>query len=168
MAQLIDTTVNGDLTVFGNIYDAGNEVSVSDRIDNIYDKFLNMICESYELPVTVTAGTNYTINNAGAVLIGTTLRLYVYATRSAAISGNVTNECVATLKITDNGKLSNFYNVTATNGSTGSVCSLYTGNLARDDDNVINIDIYIAATATSTTSFNSYINLPVKLNADAF
>lgn len=73
-----------------------------------------------------------------------------------------------TITLKHNGKIRNMYNISIPNGSTGATASLYTENIVYVDDNTLTFDIMLAATATATSGFSSFFDIPVTLNLAAF
>lgn len=123
---------------------------------------------SYALETTATAATNYTVNSVGnAILLGNNLRCSFNVTRSSAVSGNITNEKVLTLKIKHSGKIKGIYSDLITTGADGAVSTFYVSNSANDGT-YVTFDIVLSATAASNTYFSTYFTLPCLLNLDNF
>jgi hypothetical protein len=123
--------------------------------------------KTYNCTVSVTAGDNYSSASGSATICGNILRCYVTATRSSAFSGDGANEVVASVSINHGGKISGMLNVSFSNGSSGAVASLYTSNVSQTED-TLDFNVYIAATAGSTTSISSYFQIPITINLDAY
>jgi hypothetical protein len=100
-------------------------------------------------------------------LIGNSIRCSFDVTRSAAITGNVANEKVITMKIKHDGKIKALYSDVITSSVTGAVTTFYINNSSRDDT-YVSFDIMLAATTNSGSAFNAYFTLPCTLNLDNF
>lgn len=123
---------------------------------------------TYKLETSVVAGSNWTISDPSAYLVGNTLRLYFKGTRSSSLaSGNVTNETVVTFTITHNGKINGIYNVTSVNGLIGGVVTFNTTDTSISDD-TLSVSVMLTAASTAVTEVNTQIALPVTLNMDAY
>lgn len=120
---------------------------------------LGLASSSTTLTTTATAGTNWTINAANAVLLGNNLRIHINATRSTAVSGNITNETIATLKISTGGRISEALNVSFCSGASGPVASMYT--TSSISGNTLTVEIGLGATSGSLTDTSAYFIMPV-------
>lgn len=120
----------------------------------------------YELPVTTSAGTNWTVTGAGAYLIGGSLRVNFGANRSSAVNGNIDNETVLTMTVKHDGKIGATYNMGFSSAGTGAACTFVTN--ATNDGTDLTIIINLAATATSTSSVGAYFTMPCRLDLDKF
>jgi hypothetical protein len=123
---------------------------------------------SYALETTPTAATNYTVNSVGnAILLGNNLRCSFNVTRSSAVSGNITNEKVLTLKIKHSGKIKAIYSDLITTGADGAVSTFYVNN-SSNDGTYVTFDIVLAATAASNVYFSTFFTLPCLINLDNY
>lgn len=138
-------------------------VSVSSLIGAV-----NALTNNYSLSTSVTNATNWSGASCSALIAGGTFRLYLDgATRASAISGNITNEKVCSVTINHGGKIKNFYGVSFVSGGGGAVTSMYTTNTSISSTH-LSFDIYIAATATSSTETSGFFVAPITLNLDKF
>lgn len=122
---------------------------------------------SYTLGVTTTKGTNYSSVSGNAYLIGNLLRCTISATRSSAVSGNITNEKVATFKIEHGGKIKGIMNASFSNGGIGPVASFYTTNVV-DADTYSTFDVYLTATSGDLDETSALFTLVVPINLEAY
>lgn len=119
------------------------------------------------LDATFTPGTNYSSVSGSVQLIGSTLRIYYYATRKSSLAaGNVTNEVVFTLKITSD-KIENIWNTSFFNGLTGPIASFYTGDITVTD-NVWTIKVYLSACGQALSATETVFLMPAQINLDAY
>lgn len=115
-----------------------------------------------------TSGDNYLTTSFSASLVGNCLRCNLSATRNAATGGAlVTNEKVCDVTISHNEKISGMLNVSFGNGSTGGVASFYTTEISQTAE-TLSFAVYLASTAQSDTSFNTFFIVPVTINLDKF
>ena len=135
-----------------------------------FQSVVNAMTERYYLPTTITAGTNYSSEGTSdAILVGNNLRCYFKATRSAAATGNITNEKICTLTINHGGKLKNMYDGGITPSSAGPVASYYMSNVVWDNaNNKVSFDVMLAAVATSYADFSGMFTIPVVINLNAY
>ena len=135
-----------------------------------FQSVVNAMTERYYLPTTITAATNYSsASTSDAILVGNNLRCYFKITRSAILTGNVTNEKICTLTINHGGKLKNMYDGGITTGSAGAVNSYYMSNVKWDNtNNVVSFDVYLAATATGYVDMSGMFTVPVVINLSAY
>lgn len=176
MAQLLDTTIENDLTVTGAVT-ASDALTVNgidattklNLIDTINTKMTNIMNKTYTLTInSSTAGSGWTVNSASAYLLGNALRIYFSATRSSSLSaGNNTNELIMTLKIATGGRIKNAYNISFVSGSTGPLATGYISGMSLAS-NVLTVPIYLAANAGALSSTNSYFIIPVILDLSAY
>lgn len=123
----------------------------------------------YNLDVTASAGKGYSVRKTYAMLIGTTLRIYISVHRDSAPSvGNITNETVATLTVKHDGKIKAIYNTSGVSSGLGGVATFTTTNLSAVDANNISIPIRLCATTTTNQSYGCYLQMPVLLNLNTF
>lgn len=123
----------------------------------------------YNLDVTASAGNGYRVRKTYAMLIGTTLRIYISVYRESAPSvGNITNETVATLTVKHDGKIKAIYNTSGVSSGLGGVATFTTTNLSAVDANNISIPIRLCATTTTNQSYGCYLQMPVLLNLNTF
>lgn len=122
----------------------------------------------YTLDTTYEKASNYTVNSVSdAVLIGNNLRCHFDVTRSAAVTGNVTNERILTLTINHGGKIKAVYSDLITTSNTGAVTCFYISNSNRTDT-TISFQINLAATTNEGINFDSFFTLPVLLDLDKY
>ena len=130
--------------------------------------------EAYPLTVTFERGDNWTTGqyeNVSATLIGNMIRFNYFLYRSSATGdGNLTNEEVCTITFTHNGKIKNAYETSFSSGSTGSVATFGTSNMAKVKDengnetDSITFKVNLAATGGAASQFSGYFYVPVTLN----
>lgn len=137
--------------------------------DNAYNLvgLAKAMCNVYELENNITAGTDWTVTDSTAKLVGNNLRLYFSAARSTEFNGNMTNEEVLTFNINTEGKIVDAYNVSFSSGSTGPAASFTTSNISIVGNNLY-VSVNLSAAASAGTETNAYITLPVCLNLDAY
>jgi hypothetical protein len=125
---------------------------------------------AYTLDTTTTACANYTAANSyDAMLIGNSLRCRFYATRNAAVDGNIANENVVTLTIKHDGKIKYVYIDGITSVVHGAVSNFFPDNFIYDNDNnTVTFTVVLSATGSATTEFGAYFTLPCQLNLDAY
>lgn len=134
-----------------------------------FQSVVNAMTERYYLPTTISAATNYSAaSTSDAILVGNNLRCYFKITRSATLTGNVTNEKICTLTISHGGKLKNMYDGGITTGSAGAVNSYYMSNVKWNTDNTVSFDIYLGATATGYVDMSGMFTVPVVINLNAY
>lgn len=122
----------------------------------------------YQLEATTTSGSNYTVQDVSAWLMGNTLRCHFYVQRNSATeTGNITNEKVLSYRIKHDGKIESAISPAFGNGTTGGIAQFYTTNLAYDDT-YITFDVELAATGGAYTQFGTYFAIPVALNLDKY
>ncbi len=92
--------------------------------------------------------------------------MYFAATRSAAVSGNVTNEAVCDISFDTGGKIASAFNTNFNSGSAGAVATFNTS--ITSENNKLTIGVRLAATATDLTNTNGYFTVPVRLNINAY
>ena len=175
MAELLNTTVNKNLTVSGKttatnmtINNGVNVKAKLDIIDSINSKINNICGVEYDLSnSSVTIGPNYTTGTTGNIrLSGNLARIYFVGKRKSAASGNISNELVVTIKANTGGKVKGCYNGTGTNSTDGGAASFYT--TPSVSGNILTDPIYAGAVATSTKITNGYFCFPVSLNVAAY
>lgn len=123
--------------------------------------------KAYNCTVSVTPGANYSSASGSATICGNVLRCNIVATRTTAYSGDNANERVASVYIDHGGKIAGMLNVGLSNGATGGVASLYTTEVSQTET-TLNFSVYLAATAEPMTGINSFFQVPITLNLDAF
>jgi hypothetical protein len=169
MAQLKgNSKVTGDVNVSGKVYVGGDTTDISTKIQNNYDKIINMLGKAHTFSTTITAAngsTNCEVGNTG--LIGNTLRPWFKLTLASAVTGNVDNIHMGTLTITHNGKIKEAYGMGFNDYGYGGQVAMYTGTVVNNDTTTT-IHLYLAATMNSTTTINSYFAIPVTLDPAYF
>lgn len=161
MAQLKDTTVDGELEV--------NGVSVNDKLE-LVDKIYKAFTVSDTLTCTaITPGDNYSKVSGSIARVGSVLRISITEAvrKTGSPVGNINNEVVAKFDFVHNGKIKSIYNSTAITSSTGGVSSFYTTGNTIDGNNG-SITVSTGATTVNSTSYATYIVVPVVLNINAF
>lgn len=159
-----------------NIY--GNDInlltksglSINDG-NNVYSLLglAKALSNRYTLTVNVTPGSNYSAVEVTAILIGNCIRFYYSFTRKSASNvGNITNDTIATVKVTHGGKVATIDNVSFINGATGNIASFYTGDVTKIDNNSFSFNIVMSATAAAVETSSGYFVSPVTLNLDAY
>ena len=135
-----------------------------------FQSVVNALTERYYLPTTISAATNYSAaSTSDAILVGNNLRCYFKITRSATLTGNITNEKICTLTISHGGKLKNMYDGGITTGSAGAVNAYYMSNVQWDNtNNKVSFDVYLAATATGYVDMSGMFTVPVVINLNAY
>lgn len=129
---------------------------------------INSLTTASTLTATVETGSNYSsTDTANCILVGGSLRCYLYAVRKSAVSGDITNEKVAKLSIKHDGKIKNAYLTSFCNGGTGGAATFIVQNTANDGT-YLTFDVYLSATATSTTTFAAYFILPCAIDINKF
>lgn len=128
------------------------------------------LSNTYALDTTgTTAGTNWTINEFGANLLGANLRLNYNVTRkSASGTGDVPNDTVLTAKIKHSGKIKSIHTNCVVSGGTGGLAS-YVIVEAANDGTYVTFKMNLAAVGTSAinTSSGAYI-LPVTIDTTKY
>lgn len=159
-----------------NIY--GNDInlltksglSINDG-NNVYSLLglAKALSNRYTLTVNVTPGSNYSAVEVTAILVGNCIRFYYSFTRKSASNvGNITNDTIATVKVTHGGKIATIDNVSFINGATGNIASFYTGDVTKIDNNSFSFNIVMSATAAAVETSSGYFVSPVTLNLDAY
>ena len=131
------------------------------------DKLEKMYGSASVLDATFTPGANYSSVSGSVQLIGSTLRIQYYATRSSSLAAaNVTNETVFTLKITSD-KIANMWNTSFFNGFTGPIASFHTESIAVSG-NVWTFNVTLSACGQALSATESVFLMPVQINLDAY
>lgn len=147
--------------------ETGNFVDAKALAETI-NKMKNMMCKSYELTVSCAVNTNYTIKDVTAFLMGNNLSMYFSIERNANTSvGNITNEVIADVIVTHNGKIAGIRGSSFGAGATGGVTSFYMGNPDAKDE-TISFQIALGATTVAEKKWTTYVTFPVRLNMDAY
>lgn len=162
----------GATNIYGNDVNilTNNDCSINDG-NEVYSLLglAKALSNRYNLTVDVTLGGNYSAVEVTAILVGNCIRFYYSFTRKTASSiGNITNDTVATVKVTHNGKVSTIDNVSFINGATGNIASFYTGDVKNIDGNSFSFNIYMSATAAAVETSSGYFLCPVTLNLSAY
>ena len=126
-----------------------------------------MFSTSYRLTTEYTAGDNWTITNASAILCGNILRCFFSGTRSETTTGNIANETVVSLTIYHEGKINGAMRNVFTQGSYGGIATFVSSDGTCTEE-TLTFDVVLSAAAHDATSYNSYFVIPVKINLDAF
>lgn len=130
--------------------------------------FQKVFCTTYDLPVTYTAGSGWTVSSAGALLIGTELRIYILAKRSSSWgTGDITNETVATLKIDHGGKIASALDCEAYGMATGPAVTCALQNTANDGI-YQTVTVQLTATHSAAAQFDAYGIMPCGLNVRGY
>ncbi len=128
-------------------------------------KFIDLFISGRDMQVSAVKGASYSAVTVGASLLGNILRCNFSFTRSAAVSGNIANETVATVTINRGGVISGMYNVTFTSGASGHIATFQTaGNTYDTTKDTMTFTISLAATAGSSDAWSGYFLIPVSLN----
>ena len=162
----------GATNLYGNDVNilTNTDLTVNDG-DTVYSILgaLKAMTASYNLPVTVTAGANYSEVGASAYLVGNCLRMYMKATRNSNASvGDITNEEVMTIKVNHGGKIKSSFTMGFTSASTGAVATFYHDAGTKNDDNNMTFVIRLCATATAENYWNAYWAIPVTIDFSKF
>ena len=131
------------------------------------DKFKKIFCTTYNLTVTPTPASGYTINGHNAYLVGTHLRFYFSAERSSATgAGNVNNEYIGTFVINHGGKLKNLHGI-ATRDYHGVMATvmLETSDLTST---TVTIKPKLCATHAAKSSFHISDILPASIDVSKY
>lgn len=174
MATLGTTTINNTLTVAGNMNVTGT-VKVVDKdvetkislLNTLNTRLNNLVGKAISCSVSYTNASNWTVSEASAYLIGNAMRFYFKATRSAAISGNITNQDIATFTVNHGGRIAQCLAMNFTNGASGGMAS-HLFNDPSISGNNLTFKVRISAVAQSTTTTNGYAVLPVRLNTSYY
>ena len=173
MATLSNTTVNNTLTATGNFTGTGG-ISVGgidvktklNLIDTLNTRLTKIVGQTFT-PTVTKANGSWTISDASAYLVGNCLRVYFSATRSAAVSGNITNEDVVIITINTGGKVGNVFTTAVNTSSTGGNAS-WTFNATSTSGNITTVTVRLAAVQQSGTEFNAIALMPVRINPSAY
>ena len=170
MAKFLDTTVQGNITVNGNITIGESEIAILDIINRNYNNLYQLFAKDCILSHSVAAAANYTVTDTSVYLIGNIVRLAGRTTRSSAPTGNITDEEVMTLTINHEGRLKALYNIGFASQGTGSISEWYTASATKIDDNTMSLIIKFAGTHSANTSkeFTFFAHIPVVLNTEYF
>lgn len=140
---------------------------------NYSEVITRSILEDIFTPKAVTlTSTNGTFTKKGlsATLIGNVMRLYFNAAANAAISaGNITNQTMMTITITDP-RIRDVYSVSATGGTSGPNAQMHFAS-AFDASGNPKLTVTLAAIAQNIAKngeINAYVAIPVVLNFDAY
>ena len=126
------------------------------------------LTEGYNFTGSVTTGANYSTAAVSATLVGNNLRCRLQATRKSATGAPlVTNEKVCDVIINHGEKINQMLNISFGNGSTGGVASFYTSNVSYTGETV-SFSLYLASSAQSDTSFDTFFTIPVTINLDKY
>ena len=169
MAQLKGgSKVTGDVTVTGKVYAGGDTTDLSTKIQNNYDKIINMLGKAHNLSSVITLENGSTNGEGGnAYLVGNSLRVYFKLTLASAATGNVDNIKMGYLTVTHNGKIKKGYAVGFNDYGQGGQVAMYTGTISNTST-AMTINLNLAATMNSTTTVNSYFVVPVILDPSYF
>jgi hypothetical protein len=157
-----------------NLY--GNDVNILTNSDlsvndgTVYSILgaMKAMSNNYELDVTATKGSGWTVSSIKALLVGNILRMHINATRSTATAvGNITNETVLTAKVKHNGKIKSMANIGFSSAGTGGVATFTTDNI-EIDGTYLTFSVIIAANATAITSTTSFFAVPVTIDTTAY
>ena len=169
MARFLDTTVQGNMTVNGDIMIEGNEKSVLSIIDQNFNNLHQLFMKDRVLDYTVATSTSgWTIDASGVYLIGNILRLNGKVTRSTAPSANISNETPMVFTINHGGRIKGVYNMCFANGATGNFSSWYTTNSTSGDTSTVNIVFSGTRSGNTGKQFGFYVHLPVELNTEYY
>ena len=168
MSRFLATTVQGNMTVNGNVFVGENETPVQEIINNNFTNLEKLFIRDYTLDYTTTNGSNWTLSGSGAYLIGNVIRLNGKMTRSSAPDGNISNETALTFTINHGGKILGVYNMCFANGGTGNFSSWYTTNSTSGETSTINIIFSGTRSGNTGKEFGFYVHLPVELNTEYF
>lgn len=169
MARFLATTVQGNMSVNGNILIGENETPVQDIINNNFNNIKKLFMMDYTLDYTIAKGANWSsIDASHAYLIGNVIRLYAKITRSSAPSGNISNEDAVTFTINHGGKILGIYNVCCANAATGNFSSWYTSNSTSGDSSTVTVRFSGTRDGNTGKQFAFYVHLPVELNTEYF
>lgn len=161
--------IGGSLTVNSALGD-GSDYNVAEKITELEEtinKMTTAFTTIYTLDCAVTLGDNYSSGSASAYLLGNSLRMYMTATRSSAASaGDITNETVMTITVTDRGKIKTVYGASFGPSTSGGPANFHCG--VTQGDTTTTLTVTLAGVAISDNAWNAYWTLPVTLNFDAF
>lgn len=180
MANLINTEINGTLDVTGlsslNQLNLGNiSTNEFNQLDGITSNiqtqlnslmiYIRRLNSSYELtPVSITSGTNWTVDEFLFDLVGMTIRGYIKATRKTnSDTGNITNEVIGTAVIPGD-KIRNIWNNCFGTGPSGATASFYTANMSRLSNNDVQLDVCVGAAAHALGTISGYFTMPITRN----
>lgn len=128
----------------------------------------NLLSNNYSLDVTATASGNWSGLSCACVISGGVFRLNISEVkRSSAISGNITNEKIGRVTIKHDGKVKTFYNATFVSNGEAALSGMYTANITNGDKE-LSFDIYVSATAGSTSVLAGVLIAPVSFNLEKF
>jgi hypothetical protein len=169
MARLLDTTVQGNMSVTGNVFIGDNEDSVGTIISRNFDNLRRLFMKYRSLDYTTTKGSNWTIDESLVYLVGNVLRLSGKVTRSSAPSGNIGNEITMTFTIQHEGRITDALNINFANASTGNFSSWYTSGIAVTEE-TLTVNIVFSGTRSGNTgkTFGFYAHVPVELNTEYY
>lgn len=169
MAKFLDTTIQGNMTVNGDIMIGESEKSVLSIIDQNFNNLHQLFMKDRVLDYTVATDTaGWTINASGVYLIGNILRLHGKATRSTAPDGNIGNENPMIFTINHGGRIKGIYNMCFANSGTGSFSSWYTQNTTNGDTSTVTIRFSGTRSGNTGKQFGFYVHLPVELNTEYY
>lgn len=169
MANLLETTVQGNMSVNGDIIIGDNETPIQTIINQNYNNLVNLFVRDQTLDhTTAIQTTGWTINSSTAYLVGNILRLYGKLTRSTAPSGNISNEYPMIFTINHGGKIKSIYNMCFANGKYGNFSSWYTGNSTDGDTSTVTIRFSGTRSGNTGKEFSFYVHLPVELDTEYY
>ena len=173
MAQFKDTTINGTLTspnvnVTGSTTVGGVDLKTKfDLADTLNSKLTKIFGTYYTLSPSKAAKTNWTISSVTSYLYGDVMFVYFAGTRSAAVSGNITNEDVVTITIDTGGKVVNAFTATVNSSSTGGNAS-WQFNADSISGGVVTITVRLSAVAQSGKEFNAIALMPIRIDPNKY
>lgn len=149
--------------------DQVNWQNLDEQLDDKVSKteLSNIMGQSYSLSTAVTPGDNYSSASGSALLVGNMLRVHFTITRDSAASGDITNEAMATISITHDGKIKDGYAVTFGNGTAGHLANMTMSSITCDDTTLTFV-VTLTATAGNVTEFKPYFAMPVVIDVDKF
>lgn len=173
MAQFKDTQVNGNLTA-GTITTSGtltidgtNVTTKLAEADTLNTKLTKIFGTTYSLAVTPTNGSNYTITSSSCYLVGNLLRIYFAATRSASVSGDISNEAIGTFSVNTGGKIVDFLNASGSSSNSGGAAPFYTSG-SSISGNTLTFNINATSYANSTKSPNGFCLALVRIDPSKY
>ena len=144
-----------------------------EKLTNEHEKLTNAITNSYNLEAEVTGyASNYSAQSntsVSATLYGNCLKcdLQNFTRNTNSGAGDITNEEVATIKITHGGKIKSVGTVSFNNGVTGPVATFWTKDISIGETEIV-FHVWLAATSNELKTFNCSFILPVTLNIENF
>jgi hypothetical protein len=169
MAQLKGgSKITGDLAVTGKVYVSGDTTDISTKVQNNYNKIINMLGQAHTFASTIEAANGSTNCETGnAILMGNSLRVWFKLTLASAATGNVDNIKMGTLTVPHGGKIKDAYAIGFNDYGYGGQVAMYTGAITNGTT-TLPINLNLAATMNSTTTINSYFVVPVTLDPAYF